>query len=196
MKKVFFGGFAVALLLGIGILSTALSPLRAASQNIPSTAVAQQETASICVQAFLDQLQMCLSVTGTEGVSCILNSVQTLLTCLGDDGGNGGGNGGGEVITVLATNNLQFVLPNGSNNAEFPLVINVGDTVRWMSTGLPPHTVTSGPGSNDPSAGALFDQLLPAGATFEFTFTASGTFPYFCRPHENVDMRGTVVVNP
>jgi plastocyanin len=76
-----------------------------------------------------------------------------------------------------------------------PLVINVGDTVRWTNTGTLPHTVTSGPSSSDPAAGALFDKPLPAGAVFEFTFTTPGTFPYFCRIHEFDDMRGTVVVN-
>jgi len=95
---------------------------------------------------------------------------------------------GGAIIEVSLTDSLQFV--------PSTVVINAGDTVRWTNTSGFFHTVTSGTGSSDPAVGALFDQSLPAGAVFEFTFTTPGTFPYFCRPHEFSGMEGTVVVNP
>jgi len=72
--------------------------------------------------------------------------------------------------------------------------ILAGQTVLWRWTaGI--HTTTSGTGGADPQAGALFDQPLDATHTsFAFTFTQSGTFPFFCRPHEIFNMKGVVIV--
>jgi plastocyanin len=40
------------------------------------------------------------------------------------------------------------------------------------------------------SAGSLFDSTLSTvGQTFSFTFRDAGTYPYFCRFHENVQAR-------
>ena len=75
------------------------------------------------------------------------------------------------------------------------ITINQGDTIRWVwATGI--HTVTSGGGGAVPTAGDLFD--FPLNSAFPqtfFTFSASqGVFPYFCRPHESLGMKGTVNV--
>jgi len=77
------------------------------------------------------------------------------------------------------------------------LEINQGDTVIWTSDGFVSHSVTSGKSSAPAdSPGALFDAALPFGGmpTFSFTFTNAGNVPYFCRPHEFVQMKGTIVV--
>lgn len=72
--------------------------------------------------------------------------------------------------------------------------IMVGETVRWQRL-IGIHTVTNGDGDSDPNAGSLFD--VPHDASnpvFDFTFTSAGMFPFFCRVHESINMRGVVVV--
>jgi plastocyanin len=77
------------------------------------------------------------------------------------------------------------------------LTINVGDTVTWTVTQAiaDPHTVTSGTlGGAD--QGKLFDSgliLKNNGDHFDWTFTAAGTFPYFCTVHP-AEMKGTITV--
>jgi len=94
------------------------------------------------------------------------------------------------VVEVTAGDGLMF--------SPASVTIPVGGTVRWRNTGSFLHTVTSGTGSAaGANPGALFDDTsLGAGATFEFTFTTAGTQPYFCRIHEFMNMKGTVVVTP
>jgi plastocyanin len=168
-----------------------LAPPRAASESGPPEGADPQQTPTDCVQMFLNAVAICLQLPDqSEQIACIQISVQALQICLGDDGG------GGEAIDIAATNALQFVLPDGSNNADVPLVINVGDTVRWTNTETLPHTVTSGTGEDDPEVGALFDRFLPAQGDFEYTFDTPGTYPYFCRIHDEMNMQGTVVVRP
>ena len=38
--------------------------------------------------------------------------------------------------------------------------------------------------------------LSTQGETYDHTFTAAGTYPYFCLPHGVLGMTGTVVVKP
>lgn len=191
MKKVSMFGLSVVFLLFTGVLSgyLDLTSLWAAPEGDRQEEVAEQGVSVECLQGFLSDIQECLQPQAAAQLPCVLNSVQALLACLSGPEDEDG-------IDVSLTDKLQFVLPDGSNNAEVPLVISVGDTVRWTNIGTIFHTVTSGPGSSDPTAGTLFDQSMPGGAVFEFTFTTPGTFPYFCRPHEFTGMKGTVVVNP
>lgn len=72
--------------------------------------------------------------------------------------------------------------------------VPAGTTVRWMNDSTVAHTVTSGTGSGAADAGQMFDQPIGAGQSFEFTFQNAGTYPYFCRPHEAMGMRGTITV--
>jgi plastocyanin len=67
------------------------------------------------------------------------------------------------------------------------ITITVGDTVEWMGlNGF--HTVTSVGGSFPDS---------PSGAmTHTVTFSQTGTFDYFCVPHQGLGMTGRVVVQP
>jgi plastocyanin len=72
--------------------------------------------------------------------------------------------------------------------------IMVGETVRWQRfIGI--HTLTNGESSVDPNAGSIFDLPLDAAnPVYDHTFQQAGTFPFFCRPHEELNMRGVVVV--
>jgi plastocyanin len=90
-------------------------------------------------------------------------------------------------IEVDASDALMF--------APAHLTVVAGTTVHWRNSGSFPHTVTSGASSKAAdSPGTLFDSQLPAGATFDFTFTKVGDQPYFCRFHESMGMTGVVTV--
>jgi plastocyanin len=71
--------------------------------------------------------------------------------------------------------------------------IGVGDTVHWVwaSSG---HSTTSG---NPCTGDGLWDSgVHNAGFTFDVTFSAAGTFNYFCSVHCGLGMTGTIIVNP
>jgi plastocyanin len=70
-----------------------------------------------------------------------------------------------------------------------PKMLNVepGTTVRWVNHGKEAHTVTSKDG--------LFDSgPMSPGGSYKVTFKRTGTFHYYCKPHEKMGMVGTVVV--
>lgn len=72
--------------------------------------------------------------------------------------------------------------------------INVGETVQWRRI-IGSHTVTNGTGAADPNAGTDFDVILDAASPiYQYTFNSTGTFPFFCRPHEGFNMKGAVIV--
>jgi plastocyanin len=74
------------------------------------------------------------------------------------------------------------------------LTIEAGDTVEWVWSGGS-HTVTSGTDLSDPEVGILFDESLNSGnQTVSHTFTTIGNQDFFCRPHLNSGMTGTVIV--
>lgn len=77
------------------------------------------------------------------------------------------------------------------NFAFAPQVITIasGDSITWTNQDEAPHTVTttSGPRS-------ISSPMLSKGQSFTYTFTASGTYSYYCAVHP--DMRAQVVVNP
>jgi plastocyanin len=95
---------------------------------------------------------------------------------------------------VLAWGTTHTVNQDGLTFAPGEITIEVGDTVEWIWSGGS-HTVTSGTDLNDPEVGDLFDAPLnSSNPSFAFTFTEVGSFDYFCRPHLNFGMTGTVTV--
>jgi plastocyanin len=65
------------------------------------------------------------------------------------------------------------------------ITIPTGTTVIWLNNDSVIHTVTSDDG--------IFDSdSLPGGATFSFTFSKSGIYPYHCIPHPY--MKATIIV--
>lgn len=74
------------------------------------------------------------------------------------------------------------------------LNVEVGDTVEWIwSTGV--HTVTNGANLADPEVGLLFDEpLTSANPLVSYTFTEARRVNYFCRPHLNFGMTGSINV--
>lgn len=76
------------------------------------------------------------------------------------------------------------------------VTIVAGGTVEWTNKGGF-HTVTSSDSREDGMrrANGVFDEVLSGdGATVSWTITEPGTYYYFCQPHSNVGMAGTIVV--
>jgi plastocyanin len=69
-----------------------------------------------------------------------------------------------------------------------------GDGLQWTWI-EGSHTITSGSGSADPQVGRLFDAPSNQGSPlYTYAFNSAGDYSYFCRPHEEMGMRGKVVV--
>ena len=69
------------------------------------------------------------------------------------------------------------------------ITVEPGTTVTWVQSGDNPHTTTSYDG--------LWDSGMiegGSGGTFSFTFEEPGTYDYFCIPHEDLGMVGSVTV--
>jgi len=65
------------------------------------------------------------------------------------------------------------------------ITVHAGDTVTWVNHDDIPHTVTS-------KTLVFRSKALDTDDRFSFTFTAPGSFPYFCSLHPH--MTGTIVV--
>lgn len=65
------------------------------------------------------------------------------------------------------------------------VTVKVGQTVSWSNQDAVAHTVTS-------NTSAFESGNLARGKTYSFTFTKTGTFPYYCAIHPS--MTGQVTV--
>lgn len=92
------------------------------------------------------------------------------------------------------------------------VTVRVGDEVRWKNTGSRNHTVTAyengipddasffasgGYESEDAARRAWNENLggaIAANDAYSHTFEVPGEYQYFCVPHEQGGMQGTVVV--
>ena len=73
----------------------------------------------------------------------------------------------------------------------YQIQINAGDTLVWINNDVAAHTVTSG---NPSEANDIFNsEMLMPNKTFEYTFTNSGEYDYYCMVHPW--MIGKVSVN-
>ena len=68
------------------------------------------------------------------------------------------------------------------------LTIKSGDKVTWKNGDDIPHNVVSSDRS------AFRSKVMDSGQEFSFTFTAAGSFEYFCALHPH--MKGVVIVAP
>jgi len=86
--------------------------------------------------------------------------------------------------------------PTNAANAFNPntITIKVGMTVTWTNQDTTMHTVTSGTSANNVGTpdGRFDSGFLMDGATWSYTFTEVGEFPYYCTPHPW--MQGRVIV--
>jgi plastocyanin len=70
------------------------------------------------------------------------------------------------------------------------ITVEPGTTVTWVQSGDNPHSTTSYDG--------LWDSGIiegGSGGTFSYTFEEPGTYDYFCIPHEDLGMVGSVTVS-
>jgi plastocyanin len=70
------------------------------------------------------------------------------------------------------------------------LTVKAGSTVVWTNEDGAPHQIASDDGAPAP----FTSSSLATGASFPFTFTQAGTYPYHCSIHPS--MTGTIVVQP
>ena len=68
------------------------------------------------------------------------------------------------------------------------ITVAQGTTVTWTNQDSAPHTITSDTGAPE----AISSDSLSQGASFSFTFTKPGTYPYHCSIHPS--MKGTIIV--
>jgi halocyanin-like protein len=78
---------------------------------------------------------------------------------------------------------------NDGNMAFAPAAVRVstGITVVWTSNGGM-HNVVARDGSFES------EMMTDAGETYEHTFESAGKYEYLCSPHEQMGMKGAVVV--
>jgi plastocyanin len=88
------------------------------------------------------------------------------------------------------------------------VTIRVRETVTWSNESSAAHSVTayqssirnemdyfsSGGYGSEKEARSHVGVLMTSGETFSVRFDRPGTYRYFCIPHEDQGMRGTVVV--
>ena len=82
----------------------------------------------------------------------------------------------------VAVGNLQFTPAR--------LQVSVGDMVVWDGEDDGGHTVTARDGTFDSSSRGL----MGYGDEFRYRFRVPGSYPYFCRVHQNRGMQGEIVV--
>ncbi len=85
---------------------------------------------------------------------------------------------------AVAIQNFAFAPPT--------LQITAGTTVTWTNRDAADHQIIND-ATGQAAQGALFmSNPLPQGATYSFTFTTAGTYPYHCNIHPS--MKGTITV--
>ncbi len=103
-----------------------------------------------------------------------------------------GGSGGTPTCTSTATQACMINTSFSPTN----LTVSVGTTVTWKNSDGFAHTVNSATGS---PGTAYSSGNVAAGGTFQHTFSAAGTYPYYCMIHgldgmPPTGMHGTITV--
>jgi plastocyanin len=93
-----------------------------------------------------------------------------------------------QVVTVAADGKFRF--------APETFTVAAGETVRWEwaagGHNVVPDTTPGGADwSGSPGAP---EELLDAGATYEYTFETPGEYEYYCSPHQGIGMVGSFTV--
>ena len=106
---------------------------------------------------------------------------------------------GGTAEAAVTTVGVGTEDPNQPNDDVFlpsSVTISQGDTVNWV-WGHGRHSVTADPGqaeSFDSGVKDTFQGGSETPTTFQYTFTKPGTYTYYCIPHRQVGMVGSVTV--
>ena len=135
------------------------------------------------------------NVTDTEAVEGetlpLVNETDTNATETGEAADTGatetgatGGPTGVSIVPGSSSLTTDAYQPN-------PVEVSTGTTVTWTNDDAQPHTATSGEAVTPD--GRFDSGIMAPAATFDFTFTEAGEYPYFCLLHPN--MVGTVSVS-
>jgi plastocyanin len=124
------------------------------------------------------------TTTTGGGANATTTGITGNTTGTGATGGEGGGATGVSIVPGSSSLTTDAFQPN-------PIQVGVGDTVTWTNDDAQPHTATSGEAVTPD--GRFDSGIMAPGATFDFTFTEAGEYPYFCLLHPN--MVGTVSVS-
>jgi plastocyanin len=113
------------------------------------------------------------------------------------------------VLAACSSENFDGVVMEGESFSPEEFTVKVGDALEWKSSGGGAHTVTAygdslpdgaeffasgGARSEQDARDDLSGGLLTEGETYSVTFSEPGTYEYFCIPHEQVGMTGTIIV--
>ena len=103
-------------------------------------------------------------------------------------GGGGGGGGGTKTVEVGPGGNYTFV--PGTNQ---PLYATPGTTVEfvWKSDN---HNIVV-ESQPDGANWSGHEPIENTGFTYTHTFSTTGTYEYFCQPHQALGMTGTIIIN-
>jgi amicyanin len=88
------------------------------------------------------------------------------------------------VVSPARAADVEVKIDNFTFNPQ-AVTVKAGDTVVWVNHDDIPHTATS-------KTGLFKSKALDTDDKFSFTFTAPGTYEYFCALHPH--MTGTIVV--
>jgi plastocyanin len=113
------------------------------------------------------------------------------------------------VASACSSDDLQVAMVGGQQFEPESLTVTAGETVTFVNEDAEQHTVTayedsipdgaeyfaSGGAADEQAAREDLDgALIAQGDSFEVTFEEPGTYEYFCIPHEQSGMRGTIEV--
>ena len=96
-----------------------------------------------------------------------------------------GGTGSGTCAPSTAAGTVEATM-SGRAFAPSTIAAKVGDVIAWTNGDSVPHTATL---KDDP---ACTTENLGSGETGALTFSAAGTYAFFCKVHP--DMTGTIEV--
>ncbi|HKY10550.1 MAG TPA: plastocyanin/azurin family copper-binding protein [Nitrososphaera sp.] len=186
-----------------GVNATELGPETAEGEGLPVTNVTGTENATETEGGATTGGTENITETGaamsnaTEGTEAaegeslpVTNATGTETATETEGGATTGANGGGgtatgvSITTGSSSKTTDAFQPN-------PAQVSVGSTVTWTNEDAQPHTVNSG--ENATPDGTFDSGILAPAATYDFTFTEAGEYPYFCLLHPN--MVGTVSVS-
>lgn len=101
----------------------------------------------------------------------------------------------GAPVVVKMSDNAPFYAPD-------KITIKAGQTVEWINNGDTIHSVSTETANAQnpkdvslPAGAKAFDSgFVAPGSKYDYTFTVPGTYHYFCLPHEQAGMTGTIIV--
>jgi nitrite reductase (NO-forming) len=180
-----------------GVNATELGPETAEGEGLPVTNVTGAENATETEGAAAGGTENTTETgaamsNATEGTEAAEGESLPVTNATGTETGGAttGANGGGgtatgvSITTGSSSKTTDAFQPN-------PAQVSVGSTVTWTNDDAQPHTVNSG--ENATPDGTFDSGILAPAATYDFTFTEAGEYPYFCLLHPN--MVGTVSVS-